>query len=105
MVAHQSRPPVAEYIWAATNGRLWLVQRRFDLIDQPGDGRGDLTEAGGLLLLLARAGGSDALRVPSRLQRAWRDIHAGTQHIFVDERTLIDTARVLLGIAPEGMVI
>lgn len=52
-----------------------------------------------------RAGGSDALRVPSRLQRAWRDIHAGTQHIFVDERTLIDSARVLLGIAPEGMVI
>jgi alkylation response protein AidB-like acyl-CoA dehydrogenase len=52
-----------------------------------------------------RAGGSHALRSPSRLQRAWRDIHAGTQHLFVDERTWIDSARVLLGIAPQGMVI
>ena len=52
-----------------------------------------------------RAGGSDALRIPSPLQRAWRDIHAGTQHLFVDERTWIDAARVLLGLAPQGMVI
>lgn len=52
-----------------------------------------------------RAGGSDALRLPSRLQRAWRDIHAGTQHLFVDDRTLVDGARVLLGLAPPGLVI
>lgn len=52
-----------------------------------------------------RAGGSDALRIPSRLQRAWRDIHAGTQHLFVDDRTLVDAARVLLGVAPPGMVL
>ena len=52
-----------------------------------------------------RAGGSDALRIPSRLQRAWRDIHAGTQHLFVDDRTLVDGARVLLGLAPKGIVI
>jgi alkylation response protein AidB-like acyl-CoA dehydrogenase len=47
-----------------------------------------------------RFAGTDSLRLPSDLQRAWRDIHAGTQHIFVDDKTYLDAARVLLGIAP-----
>ncbi len=47
-----------------------------------------------------RFAGTDSLRLPSDLQRAWRDIHAGTQHIFVDDKTYIDSAQVFLGIAP-----
>ena len=41
--------------------------------------------------------GSDALRSPSALQRCFRDIHAGTQHVFVDNNTLTATTQVLLG--------
>jgi alkylation response protein AidB-like acyl-CoA dehydrogenase len=44
--------------------------------------------------------GTDSLRLPSDLQRAWRDIHAGTQHVFVDDKTYLDSAQVFLGIAP-----
>jgi alkylation response protein AidB-like acyl-CoA dehydrogenase len=40
--------------------------------------------------------GTDALRSPSALQRCFRDIHAGTQHIFVDNSTLTATTHVLL---------
>ena len=50
-----------------------------------------------------RFAGTDSLRLPSDLQRAWRDIHAGTQHIFVDEKTYIDSAQVILGLAPENV--
>lgn len=50
-----------------------------------------------------RFAGTDSLRLPSDLQRAWRDIHAGTQHIFVDEKTYLDSAQVILGIAPENV--
>jgi hypothetical protein len=45
------------------------------------------------------AGGTDALR-PGPLQRCFRDVHAGTQHIFVDGSTLTETARLLLA-APD----
>jgi len=47
--------------------------------------------------------GTDSLRMPSDLQRAWRDIHAGTQHIFVDDKTYLDSAQVFLGLAPENL--
>jgi alkylation response protein AidB-like acyl-CoA dehydrogenase len=47
-----------------------------------------------------RFAGTDSLRLPSALQRAWRDIHAGTQHIFVEDRTYVDSGQVFLGIAP-----
>jgi alkylation response protein AidB-like acyl-CoA dehydrogenase len=40
--------------------------------------------------------GSDGLRNPSVLGRCFRDISAGTQHIFVDNNTLTDTAKLLL---------
>ena len=40
--------------------------------------------------------GSDGLRNPSVLGRCFRDISAGTQHIFVDNSTLTDTAKLLL---------
>lgn len=40
--------------------------------------------------------GTDALRNPSVLQRAFRDIHAGTQHIYVDGNTLTGYTQALL---------
>lgn len=52
-----------------------------------------------------RFAGTDSLRLPSDLQRAWRDIHAGTQHIFVADRTYLDSAQVFLGIAPEHVAL
>ncbi len=52
-----------------------------------------------------RFAGTDSLRMPSDLQRAWRDIHAGTQHIFVDDKTYLDSAQVFLGIAPDDLPI
>jgi len=47
-----------------------------------------------------RFAGTDSLRMPSDLQRVWRDIHAATQHVFVDDKTYLDSAQVFLGIAP-----
>jgi alkylation response protein AidB-like acyl-CoA dehydrogenase len=41
--------------------------------------------------------GSNALRSPSALQRCFRDIHAGTQHVFVDNSTFTATTQLLLG--------
>jgi alkylation response protein AidB-like acyl-CoA dehydrogenase len=43
------------------------------------------------------AAGSDALRA-SALQRCFRDLHAATQHLVVDNNTLTETTRVLLGL-------
>ncbi|HUV10023.1 MAG TPA: acyl-CoA dehydrogenase family protein [Acidimicrobiia bacterium] len=40
--------------------------------------------------------GSDALRQPSVLGRCFRDMHAGTQHLFVDNNTLSDAGALLL---------
>ena len=40
--------------------------------------------------------GTDALRNPSALQRCFRDIHAGTQHIYVDNNTLTAYTQALL---------
>jgi alkylation response protein AidB-like acyl-CoA dehydrogenase len=42
--------------------------------------------------------GSDALRNPSVLQRCFRDLHAATQHMFVEPNSLSAAGRVLLGI-------
>jgi alkylation response protein AidB-like acyl-CoA dehydrogenase len=42
------------------------------------------------------AAGTDALR-PGVLQRCFRDLHAATQHLVVDNNTLTETTRVLLG--------
>ena len=40
--------------------------------------------------------GSDALRQPNVLGRCFRDMHAGTQHLFVDNNTLSDAGALLL---------
>lgn len=52
-----------------------------------------------------RAAGSDALRNGSVLQRCFRDVNAGTQHLFVDEKTMVDAARVLLAQADPALMI
>jgi hypothetical protein len=39
--------------------------------------------------------GADGIR-PGRLQRVWRDTHASTQHVFVDDNTFTDYGRYLL---------
>lgn len=54
------------------------------------------------------AGGSDALRNQggsNRLQRCFRDIHAGSQHRHTDFNTEIDCATVMLGIASPQLVL
>lgn len=43
-----------------------------------------------------KAGGGVALR-PSLLQRAYRDLHTGTQHVFLSDQIYQECARVLLG--------
>ena len=49
--------------------------------------------------------GSDGLRNPSIIQRCFRDMHAGSQHLFVDEKTFVEAARVLLGTAEPSLAI
>jgi alkylation response protein AidB-like acyl-CoA dehydrogenase len=44
--------------------------------------------------------GTDALRNPSVLQRCFRDISAGTQHIYVDNNTLTGYTQSLLSAPP-----
>jgi alkylation response protein AidB-like acyl-CoA dehydrogenase len=43
-----------------------------------------------------RESGSDGLRHPGPLGRCFRDMYAGTQHLFVSRKTLVDAANVLL---------
>ena len=42
------------------------------------------------------AAGSHGLQNPSRLQRCFRDIHAGTQHFFAGNAGTLDFARDVL---------
>ena len=48
-----------------------------------------------------RAARGASLR-PSILQRCYRDIHSGTQHIFLSDEIVQDCGRVLLGGAPDN---
>lgn len=54
------------------------------------------------------AGGSDVLRNAegkNRLQRCFRDIHAGSQHRHTDHNIIGDTGSVLLGVAQPDLVL
>jgi indole-3-acetate monooxygenase len=44
------------------------------------------------------AGGTTAIREGSRLERAFRDMYAGTQHVFIGEKTYTDSAQIYLGL-------
>ena len=46
-----------------------------------------------------RQAGSDGIRRGSVIERCFRDAHTATQHIFTDEKSLLDSAQVLLGVA------
>ena len=43
-----------------------------------------------------RESGSDGLRHPGAIGRCFRDMYAGTQHLFVSRKTLVDAANALL---------
>jgi alkylation response protein AidB-like acyl-CoA dehydrogenase len=47
------------------------------------------------------AAGTAAIREGSRLERAFRDMYTGTQHVFIGEKTYIDAARIHLGLADD----
>jgi alkylation response protein AidB-like acyl-CoA dehydrogenase len=48
------------------------------------------------------AAGTTAIREGSRLERAFRDMYTGTQHAFISEKTYIDAATLLLGLAEDN---
>jgi alkylation response protein AidB-like acyl-CoA dehydrogenase len=64
------------------------------------------TESAAAIVAFAyHAAGSDGLRNGNVIQRCFRDVNAGTQHLFVDEKTMVDAARVLLAQADAGLIL
>ena len=53
-------------------------------------------------LFAYNAAGSHGLRNPSLLQRCFRDMYTGGQHIFVDRKSYEELAMGHLGIEPGG---
>ena len=49
------------------------------------------------------AAGTAAIREGNRLERAFRDMYSGTQHVFIGEKTYTDAAQVYLGIAGDRL--
>jgi hypothetical protein len=49
------------------------------------------------------AAGTSAIREGSRLERAFRDMYSGTQHVFIGEKTYTDAAQIYLGIAGDRL--
>jgi alkylation response protein AidB-like acyl-CoA dehydrogenase len=47
------------------------------------------------------AAGTSAIREGSRLERAFRDMYTGTQHVFIGEKTYTDAARIHLGLTED----
>ncbi len=47
------------------------------------------------------AAGTTAIREGSRLERAFRDLYTGTQHVFIGEKTYIDATRIHLGLTED----
>ena len=52
-----------------------------------------------------RFSGSTGLRNGSALQRCYRDLSAGEQHVFTDFNTYRDAGRLLLGLGPDTLLI
>jgi len=51
-----------------------------------------------------RFAGSTGLRNGSALQRCYRDLSAGEQHVFTDFNTYRDAGRLLLGVGPDTLL-
>ena len=49
------------------------------------------------------AAGTTAIREGSRLERAFRDMYTGTQHVFIGEKTYTDAAQIYLGLVEDQM--
>ena len=47
------------------------------------------------------AAGTSAIREGTRLERAFRDLYTGTQHVFIGEKTYIDASRIHLGLTED----
>jgi alkylation response protein AidB-like acyl-CoA dehydrogenase len=47
------------------------------------------------------AAGTSAIREGSRLERAFRDMYTGTQHVFIGEKTYMDAAQIYLGLVDD----
>ena len=47
------------------------------------------------------AAGTSAIREGTRLERAFRDLYTGTQHVFIGEKTYIDAASIYLGLTED----
>jgi alkylation response protein AidB-like acyl-CoA dehydrogenase len=46
--------------------------------------------------------GTTAIREGSRLERAFRDLYTGTQHVFIGEKTYLDCASLMLGLIDDS---
>jgi indole-3-acetate monooxygenase len=49
------------------------------------------------------AAGTTAIREGSRLERAFRDMYTGTQHVFIGEKTYTDAAQIHLGLIEDQL--
>ncbi len=94
-----------------------LVVTTFTDVEQAVAGRADLTptmradmrvaatyatEASREIVQWAHlAAGTSAIREGSRLERAFRDMYTGTQHVFIGEKTYTDAARIYLGLTED----
>jgi alkylation response protein AidB-like acyl-CoA dehydrogenase len=47
------------------------------------------------------AAGTTAIREGTRLERAFRDMYTGTQHVFISEKSYTDAARIYLGLVDD----
>jgi len=62
------------------------------------------TEAGREIVQWAHlAAGTAAIREGSRLERAFRDMYTGTQHVFIGEKTYTDAAQIRLGLLEDQL--
>jgi alkylation response protein AidB-like acyl-CoA dehydrogenase len=47
------------------------------------------------------AAGTSAIREGSRLERSFRDMYTGTQHVFIGEKTYTDAAQIAMGMVED----
>jgi alkylation response protein AidB-like acyl-CoA dehydrogenase len=113
---HGAQRRVAEAEALVRAARLYLydsVDRLWNVVDATGQApialRADarmaashaVFSAAKAIDLMYSAAGATALYTSSPLERAFRDVHAITQHIGVHERVMETTGRVLLGLEPD----